>query len=76
MSVGIVQLNDMKEYWSTSVLIDISFFHNVLSRDRFFQILIVLHVCEINGRNKKSKIQPFIDILLPNFNPHMYCISK
>ncbi len=67
VNMGIVQLNDMKEYWSTSVLIDISFFRNVLSRDRFFQILGVLHVGEINGRNKESKIQPFIDIILPKF---------
>ena len=52
LNMGIVQLNDMKEYWSTSVLIDISFFRNVLSCDRFFQILGVLHVGEINGRNK------------------------
>ena len=71
LNMGIVQLQNIHEYWSTSFTCSIPFFWSVLPRDRFFQIFGMLHVEDITCTTKNDKIKPFIDhIFQQNFIPH------
>ena len=74
LNMGIIQLKNLRDYWSTSTICNIPFFPAVFPRDRFFQIFGMLHVGEISSPSKQEKIQPFINILLPiiksNFTPY------
>ena len=70
IQMGLVQLSDIKDYWSRRVTLNWPFFRNVFSRDRFLQIFLMLHVGETPSHNKRSKIQPFIDLLVPLFQQH------
>ena len=65
--MGLVQLSDIKDYWSTHVTLNFSFFRSVFSRDRFLQIFWMLHVGETPSTTKRSKLQPFIDLSIPLF---------
>ena len=67
LEMGLIQLSDIKEYWSTHETVNIPFFLRIFSRDRFLQIFWMLHVREIDGSSRRSKIQPFLDLLLPLF---------
>ena len=67
IQMGLVQLSDIKDYWSTHVTLNFSFFRSVFSRDRFLQILWMLHVGETQSTTKRSKIQPFLDLFIPLF---------
>ena len=67
LSMGLVQIPEVREYWSRHETLNFPFFRRVLSRDRFLQIFWSLHVGEINGPTRRSKIQSFIDLLLPLF---------
>ena len=67
LNMVIVQLPSIKECWSTHECINIPFFRSVMSRDRFKQILGVLHVGS-DGTTRKGKVQPFIDLLIPKFS--------
>ena len=70
LNMGLVQLPEIKEYWSRHETLNIPFFRRVLSRDRFLQIFWNLHVGEINGATKRSKMQGLIDLVLPLFQQH------
>ena len=74
LNMGIIQLKNLRDYWSTSTICNIPFFPAVFPRDRFFPIFGMLHVGGISSPSKKAKIQPFINILLPiitsNFTPY------
>ena len=65
--MGITQLQNLKNYWSTSTTTDLPFFRSVFPRNRFFQILGTLHVGNINGDLKHDKIEPLLDHLVPAF---------
>ena len=67
LNMGIIQLQDMKDYWSTHHTTNLSFFQSVFSRDRFFQIFGALYVGDPDSTTKKGKIQPFIDRLCAAF---------
>lgn len=67
LNMGIVQLGDLKDYWSTHATTNLPFFRSVFSRDRFFQIFGALHVGDIDSSTKRGKIQPFLDIVCPAF---------
>ena len=67
LQMGMAQLSDIKDYWSTHVTLNFPFFRSVFSRDRFLQIFWMLHVGESDSPNKGSKIQPFLDLLIPLF---------
>ena len=69
--MGLVQLSDIKDYWSTHITLNRPFFRCVFSRDRFLQIFWMLHVGESAGHTKRSKIQPFIDLIIPLFQRHL-----
>ena len=71
LQMGLTQLSDIKDYWSTHVTLNLPFFRTVFSRDRFFQIFWMLHVGETPSQNRRSKIQPFIDLLVPRFHQHL-----
>lgn len=67
LNMGIIQMSDLKDYWSTGVTTNLPFFRAIFSRNRFFQIYGNIHCCEINGKSNREKIQPFQDLLLPTF---------
>ena len=67
LNMGIIQLGDLKDYWSTEDTNNLPFFRSVFSRDRFFQIFGALHVGDIDGTTKRGKIQPFLDLICPAF---------
>ena len=67
LNMGIVQLSDLKDYWSTDDTTNLPFFHSIFSRDRFFQIFGALHVGDIDSTTKWGKIQPFLDLICPSF---------
>ena len=67
LNMGIIQLNDLKDYWSTDDSTNLPFFRSVFSRDRFFQIFGALHVGDLEGTTKQGKIQPFLDKICPSF---------
>ena len=67
LNMGIIQLGDLKEYWSTEDTNNLPFFRSVFSRDRFFQIFGVLHVGDIDSTTKWGEIQPFLDRICPAF---------
>ena len=46
IQMGLVQLSDIKEYWSTHVTLNLPFFRSIFARDRFLQIFWMLHVGE------------------------------
>ena len=67
LNMGIIQLSNLKDYWSTDDTTNLTFFRSVFSRDRFFQIFGALHVGEIDSSTKRGKIQPFLDRICPSF---------
>ena len=56
---------------STHVTLNFPFFRSVFSRDRFLQIFWMLHVGDIPTTTKRSKIQPFLDLIIPLFQRHL-----
>ena len=73
LNMGIIQLQRVEDYWLKNIVSHIPFFSSIFPRDRFCQIIGMLHVGDIICHNKQDKIQPFIDLLLPirqkNFIP-------
>ena len=67
LNMGIIQLNNLKDYWSTDDTTDLPFFRSVFSRKRFLQIFGALHVGDPDITTKREKIQPLLDRLLPTF---------
>ena len=67
LNMGIIQLNNLKDYWSTDDTTNFPFFRSVFSRDRFFQIFGMLYVGDPDSSTRCAKIQPFIDLLCPVF---------
>ena len=59
LNMGIIQLNDLKNCWSTDDSTNLPFFRWAFSRDHFFQVLGALHVRDLEGTTKQGKIQPF-----------------
>ena len=64
LNMGIVQLNNLKDYWSTD---ETTNFPSLFRRDRFFQIFGMLYVVDPDSTNKRGKIQPLLDLLCPLF---------
>ena len=54
IQMGLTQLSDVKEYWSTHVTLNLPFFR-VFSRHRFLQIFWMLHVGETPSLNRRAK---------------------
>lgn len=75
LNMGIIQLQNLKDYWSTNITTNLPFFRSVFSRSRFFQILGTLHVGNIDGDLKRDKIEPLLDHLVPAFQAS-YTLSQ
>ena len=71
IQMGLAQLSDIKDYWSTHVTLNFPFFRSIFSRDRFLQIFWMLHVGDIPSTTKRSKVQPFLDLLVPLFQRYL-----
>lgn len=67
LNMGIIQLTNLKDYWSTDETTNLPFFRSVFRRDRFFQIFGMLYVGDPDSTDKRGKIQPFLDRLCPVF---------
>ena len=67
LNMGIIQLPDLKDYRRKDETLNLPFFRNLFTRDRFFQIFNMLHVGDIDSPEKSSKIEPFVQLLLPKF---------
>ncbi len=67
LSMGIIQLPNLKDYWANNQTTNIPLFRNVFSRNRFFQIFGTLHAGDIDSTVRRNKIQPFLDLLCPLF---------
>ena len=67
LNMGIIQLANLKDYWSTNHTTNLPFFRSVFSRDRFFQIFGVLYVGDPGSSTKKEKIQPLLYRLCAKF---------
>ena len=75
ITMGIVDLPSLKDYWSTSWPFCTSHFSKLLSRDRFFLFLKFLHLADNTqqaardqpGYDKFFKIRPFMDPLISSF---------
>ena len=59
LNMGIIQLQNLRDYWSTSNVCNIPLFQKVFSQNRFFQIFGMLHVGEITSKGK-CKIEPLL----------------
>ena len=68
LNMGIIQLSDLKDYWSTNDTTNLPFFRSVFSRDWLFQIFGALHVGDIDDTTRHGKIQPFLDLICPFFD--------
>jgi hypothetical protein len=75
INMGIMRLSKISDYWSTLYTCNIPFFHQVMSRTRFFQIFNVLHVGDIDSPSKIMKVQPFIDVILETIKP-LYTLER
>ena len=59
LNMGIIQLQNLRDYSSTSNVCNIPFFRKMFSWNRFFQIYWMLYVREITSKGK-CKIEPFL----------------
>ena len=75
ITMGVVDLPLLKDYWSTSWPFRMPHFSTVLSRDCFFLFLKFLHLADNTkqvtrgqpGYDKLFKLRPFIDPLIQSF---------
>ena len=67
LNMGILQVTNLKYYWSIDDTTNFPFFRSVFSRDRFFKIFGMLHVGDPDSTTKRDKIQPFLDRLCSVF---------
>ena len=70
LNMGLIQLPRLKDYWSTHETLNLQFFRRVFSRDRFLQLFWMLHVGEIDGATRRSKIQPYLDLIIAAFRQY------
>ena len=70
LNMGLIQLPRLKDYWSMHETLNLQFFRRVFSRDRFLQIFWMLHVGDIDGSTRRSKIQPYLDVVMPLFRQY------
>ena len=71
INMGTIKLTDVKEYCSTQTTTNLPFFRRVLSRDRILQIFWMLHVGNQTENTKRTKVQPFLDKIIPLFQQYL-----
>ena len=67
LNMGIIQLPNLKDYWSTSDITNIPFFRTTFARKRFLQIYGTFHPGAIDGTKRKDKLQQLLDIAFQQF---------
>ena len=73
IAMGIINMSDMKDYWSTDPILSHSWFPTIMSRDRFLQILQCLHLVnnsEDTGNDKLFKVRPFLNQIVRQCKRH------
>ena len=75
LNMGIIQLPNLKDYWSTSENTNIPFFRTTFSRKRFLQIYGVFHPGAADGTTRQEKLKQLLDLLEPAFRSS-YCPSQ
>ena len=76
IAMGMLQLPRLKDYWSTSKILSTPWFRSIMSRDRFLEILIYLHLVDSSKQKKKAeegydpifKVRPLVDHLNAMFS--------
>ena len=70
LNMGLIEVPTLEGYWSTAWESEIPFFRKVMPRDRFLQILWMLHVGD--GPRRADKVQGLLDALIGNFQTAYY----
>ena len=79
IAMGLLQQQDIQDYWSTDVLLQTPIFRSVMPRNRFLVIMSFLHLNDNttvvpkgqDGYDKLNKIRPIFDMLRASF-PAIY----
>ena len=78
LNMGLIDMPEIQDYWSTAWSCQVPFFSNVMPRRRFMNTFWLLHVsCERDGMPPRriDKVKSFVDPLLGQFQSH-YCPSR
>ena len=70
LNMGLVDMPEIQDYWSTNWITHVPFFSHVMPRRRFMNIFCLLHVsCERDGMPPRriDKVKSFLDPLLHQF---------
>lgn len=73
LNMGLIDMPELQDYWSTHWITHVPFFSHVMPRRRFLNILWLLHVSyERDGSPPRriDKVKSFLDPLLHNFQSH------
>ena len=76
IAMGIVNISDVKDFWSTDPILSHPWFPSVMSRDRFLQILYYLYYLHLNnnqndpGNDKLFKVRPLLDHIVRQCQKH------
>ena len=83
IAIGIISLPSIEDYWSTDPILSHSWFHVIMSRDRFREILRYVHL--VNNKKAPSrsnphfdklwKVRPILDVL-SNTAPKLYRLHQ
>ena len=46
IAMGLVNQENIQDYWSTDEVLSTSFFHEIMARDKFINILTFFHLCD------------------------------
>ena len=64
-NMGLIQLPQLEDYWKTSWVTEVPFFHRVMPRVRFELLFWLFHVSHSSGTVKRiDKVKLFLDSLL------------
>ena len=66
LNMGLIELPQIEDYWKTSWVTEVPFFHRVMPRDRFELLFWLLHVSHSNNSTVKKidKVQLLLEALL------------
>ena len=72
-NMGLIQLPQLGDYWKTSWVTEVPFFHRVMPRDRFELLFWLFHISHSSGTVKRiDKVKLFLDSLLTRFHTCYY----
>ena len=70
LNMGLIELPNIHDYWSTSWVSEVPFFSGVMSRSRFTIIFWLLHVSherEGGTSHRLDKVRSMLELLIPKF---------